>query len=75
MGVPFVAFYLTGLALELAAPWYAKAALLCALGAALNALTTPLLDDELKNIFPLSVYLATKVRPLRRRHRGARGRG
>lgn len=61
VGVPFVAFYLTGLALELTAPWYAKTALLFALGAALHALTTALLDDDLKNIFPLSVYLATKV--------------
>lgn len=61
VGIPFVAFYLTGLALELTAPWYAKVALLVALGAALHALTAALLDDDLKNIFPLSVYLATKV--------------
>ncbi|KAI8440668.1 hypothetical protein MSG28_001866, partial [Choristoneura fumiferana] len=38
-----------------------KALLLLALSAALHALAAALMDDDLKNVFPLSVYLATKA--------------
>ncbi|XP_063379743.1 palmitoyltransferase Hip14 [Cydia fagiglandana] len=58
---PFVAFYLSGLVLESRARYAVKALLLLALSAALHALGSALLDDDLKNIFPLSVYLATKA--------------
>lgn len=58
---PFVAFYLAGLVLEARARYAAKALLLLALSAALHALARALLDDELRAVLPLSVYLATKV--------------
>ncbi|XP_045763022.1 palmitoyltransferase Hip14 isoform X1 [Maniola jurtina] len=61
VSVPFLAFYLTGLVLEADAAYVLKALLLTALFALLHCLTNALLDDELKNIFPLSVYLATKL--------------
>ncbi|XP_049888133.1 palmitoyltransferase Hip14 [Pectinophora gossypiella] len=60
-GTPLAAFYLTGLVLELAAHAAVKLLLLGALYAALHAAAHALLDDDLKNVFPLSVYLATKV--------------
>lgn len=61
VSVPFLAFYLTGLVLELEAAYALKALLLGGLYALLHLLTGALLDDELKNVFPLSVYLATKA--------------
>ncbi|XP_052737938.1 palmitoyltransferase Hip14 [Bicyclus anynana] len=61
VGVPFVAFYLTGLVLEADAAYALKALLLAALLALLHLLTGALLDDELKGVLPLSVYLATKL--------------
>lgn len=59
--MPFLGFYLTGMALEAAAPYALKALMLLALYGALHAAAHALLSDELRNIFPLSVYLATKV--------------
>lgn len=59
--MPFLAFYLTGMALGAEAPYALKALLLAALCAALHAAARLLLGDELRNLFPLSVYLATKV--------------
>lgn len=56
-----MAFYLAGLVLEARARYAAKALLLLALSAALHALARALLDDELRAVLPLSVYLATKV--------------
>ncbi|XP_041973310.1 palmitoyltransferase Hip14 [Aricia agestis] len=61
VSVPFVAFYVTGLLLEADAPYALKALLLLCFYALLHFLTNALFDDDLKNIFPLSVYLATKV--------------
>lgn len=62
MVMPFVAFYLTGLVLEMDALYLVKAFLLVCFYAALHFLSNLLFDEDLKNIFPLSVYLATKVR-------------
>ncbi|CAH0628541.1 unnamed protein product [Chrysodeixis includens] len=59
--MPFVAFYLTGLVLEMDALYLVKAFLLVCFYAALHFLSNLLFDDDLKNIFPLSVYLATKI--------------
>lgn len=61
VSIPFVAFYLTGLVLEMDALYLIKAFLLVCFFALLHFLTNALFDDDLKNIFPLSVYLATKV--------------
>ncbi|RVE44942.1 hypothetical protein evm_010416 [Chilo suppressalis] len=58
--MPFLAFYLTGLVLELDAPYLLKGFLLACFYAALHFVSNLLFDDDLKNIFPLSVYLATK---------------
>ncbi|KAJ2950335.1 hypothetical protein O0L34_g8565 [Tuta absoluta] len=60
-GLPLVGFYLTGLVFELSASYWLKALALGALLLALQALASALLDDDLKNMFPLSVYLATKA--------------
>ncbi|XP_047023549.1 palmitoyltransferase Hip14 isoform X2 [Helicoverpa zea] len=59
--MPFVAFYLTGLVLEMDALYLVKAFLLVCFYGALHFLSNLLFDDDLKNIFPLSVYLATKA--------------
>ncbi|XP_075972291.1 palmitoyltransferase Hip14 [Anticarsia gemmatalis] len=59
--MPFVAFYLTGLVLEMDAPYLVKAFLLVCFYALLHFVSNLLFDDDLKNIFPLSVYLATKI--------------
>ncbi|XP_072941998.1 palmitoyltransferase Hip14 [Epargyreus clarus] len=59
--MPFVAFYLTGLALEMSAPLLVKLFLLVCFYALLHFVSNVLFDEDLKNIFPLSVYLATKV--------------
>ncbi|CAG5006039.1 unnamed protein product [Parnassius apollo] len=59
--MPFMAFYLTGLVLEMDAIYLLKMFLLVCFYALLHFLSNALFDDELKNIFPLSVYLATKV--------------
>ncbi|XP_050679892.1 palmitoyltransferase Hip14 [Leptidea sinapis] len=59
--IPFLAFYLTGMLVELDAPIYLKAFLLVCLYSVLHVVTNFLFDDELKNIFPLCVYLATKT--------------
>ncbi|CAH1635439.1 unnamed protein product [Spodoptera littoralis] len=59
--MPFVAFYLTGLVLEMDALYLVKAFMLVSFYVALHFLSNLLFDDDLKNIFPLSVYLATKV--------------
>lgn len=61
VSIPFLAFYLTGLVLELEALYLLKAFLLVCFYALLHFLTNALFDEELKNIFPLSVYLATKA--------------
>ncbi|CAH2092312.1 unnamed protein product [Euphydryas editha] len=61
VSIPFLAFYLTGLVLEMDAMYPLKAFLLVCFYALLHFLTNALFDDDLKNIFPLSVYLATKV--------------
>ncbi|KAI8440659.1 hypothetical protein MSG28_001864, partial [Choristoneura fumiferana] len=53
---PFVAFYLAGLVLEARARYALKALLLLALSAALHALAAALMDDDLKNVFPLSAW-------------------
>ncbi|KAM3955026.1 LOW QUALITY PROTEIN: palmitoyltransferase Hip14-like [Aphomia sociella] len=58
--MPFVAFYLTGLVLEMEALYILKLFLLVFF-ALLHFISNLLFDDELKNIFPLSVYLATKM--------------
>ncbi|KAI5632954.1 DHHC palmitoyltransferase domain-containing protein [Phthorimaea operculella] len=60
-GLPLLGFYLIGLVLELSASYWLKALLLGALCLAMQALASAMLDDDLKNMFPLSVYLATKV--------------
>lgn len=59
--MPFLGFYLTGLIFEMSAGWPAKVALLGALYGALHAAGVALLDEELRNLLPLSVYLATKA--------------
>ncbi|XP_053600142.1 palmitoyltransferase Hip14 [Plodia interpunctella] len=59
--MPFMAFYLTGLVLEMEALYVVKAFLLVCFYALLHFISNILFDDELKNIFPLSVYLATKA--------------
>ncbi|XP_059059496.1 palmitoyltransferase Hip14 [Achroia grisella] len=59
--MPFIAFYLTGLILEMEAIYILKLFLLLCFYALLHFLSNVLFDDDLKNIFPLSVYLATKV--------------
>lgn len=69
--MPFLVFYLVGMVLEAGAPYALKALLLAALLGAAHAAATLLLGDELRNLLPLSVYLATKVRAARAR----RGRG
>ncbi|XP_050341961.1 palmitoyltransferase Hip14 [Nymphalis io] len=61
VSIPFLAFYITGLVLEMDAMYPIKAFLLVCFYALLHFLTNALFDDDLKNIFPLSVYLATKV--------------
>lgn len=61
VSIPFLAFYLTGLVLEMEAPYLLKAFLLVCFYTLLHFLTNALFDEELKNIFPLSVYLATKA--------------
>ncbi|XP_068627576.1 palmitoyltransferase Hip14 [Battus philenor] len=61
VGLPFIAFYVTGLVLDMDAVYLLKAFLLVCFYALLHFLSNALFDDELKNIFPLSVYLATKV--------------
>lgn len=61
MVMPFIAFYLTGLVLEMDAFYLLKIFLLVCFYALLHFVSNLLFDDELKNIFPLSVYLATKV--------------
>lgn len=61
VSIPFLAFYLTGLVLEMDVMYPLKAFLLVCFYALLHFLTNALFDDDLKNIFPLSVYLATKV--------------
>lgn len=73
--MPFLAFYLTGLVLEMDALYVVKAFLLVCFYSLLHFLSNLLFDDDLKNIFPLSVYLATKVRRGRGRAGGALGRG
>lgn len=60
--MPFLVFYLTGLVLELDALYLVKVCLLVCVYCAAHWLSNALFDDELKNIFPLTVYLATKVR-------------
>lgn len=59
--MPFVAFYLTGLVLEMDTLYLIKAFLLVCFYSLLHFISNLLFDDELKNIFPLSVYLATKA--------------
>lgn len=59
--MPFVAFYLTGLVLEMDALYLIKGFLLVCFYALMHFLSNMLFDDDLKNILPLSVYLATKV--------------
>lgn len=59
--MPFLAFYLTGLVLETDALYLVKGFLLVCMYSALHFLSNLLFDDDLKNIFPLTVYLATKV--------------
>ncbi|GBP07474.1 Palmitoyltransferase Hip14 [Eumeta japonica] len=58
---PFLAFYITGLLLEMDTLYLIKLFLLTCFYALLHFITNALFDDELKNIFPLSVYLATKA--------------
>ncbi|KPJ16264.1 Palmitoyltransferase ZDHHC17 [Papilio machaon] len=62
VAMPFMAFYVTGLVLEIDTLYMFKMFLLVCFYAVLHFLGNALFDDELKNIFPLSVYLATKVR-------------
>lgn len=64
VAMPFLAFYLTGLVLEMDAIYLLKMFLIVCFYALLHFLSNILFDDELKNIFPLSVYLATKVRKI-----------
>lgn len=59
--MPFVAFYLTGLVLEMDALYLIKGFLLVCFYGMLHYVSNFLFDDDLKNIFPLSVYLATKI--------------
>ncbi|XP_026765096.2 palmitoyltransferase Hip14 [Galleria mellonella] len=59
--MPFLAFYLTGLVLEMEALYILKLFILICFFALLHFVSNLLFDDELKNIFPLSVYLATKI--------------
>ncbi|XP_045487875.1 palmitoyltransferase Hip14 [Pieris rapae] len=59
--LPFLAFYVTGLVVETDAPHPLKALILVVFYASLHFTTNSLFDDELKNIFPLSVYMATKL--------------
>ncbi|KAJ0179628.1 hypothetical protein K1T71_005340 [Dendrolimus kikuchii] len=59
--MPFVAFYLTGLVLEMDTLYLIKIFLLVCFYTFLHFVSNLLFDDELKNIFPLSVYLATKA--------------
>ncbi|KPJ16263.1 Palmitoyltransferase ZDHHC17 [Papilio machaon] len=61
VAMPFMAFYVTGLVLEIDTLYMFKMFLLVCFYAVLHFLGNALFDDELKNIFPLSVYLATKV--------------
>lgn len=60
--MPFMAFYLTGLTFEMDINYPLKVLFLVCFYALLHFMSNLLFDDELKNIFPLSVYLATKVR-------------
>ncbi|CAB3221760.1 unnamed protein product [Arctia plantaginis] len=59
--MPFVAFYLTGLVLEMDALYLIKGFLLVCFYALMHFVSNLLFDDDLKNILPLSVYLATKM--------------
>ncbi|XP_028157492.1 palmitoyltransferase Hip14 isoform X2 [Ostrinia furnacalis] len=59
--MPFIAFYVTGLVLEMEVFFLLKMFILICFYALLHFVSNILFDDELKNIFPLSVYLATKV--------------
>ncbi|XP_045492169.1 palmitoyltransferase Hip14 isoform X2 [Colias croceus] len=59
--IPFLAFYITGMVVELDAPQLLKLLILICFYALLHFVSNFLFDDELKNIFPLSIYLATKA--------------
>ncbi|CAK1544798.1 unnamed protein product [Leptosia nina] len=59
--IPFLAFYITGMVVEMEALYLMKLLILLCFYIVLHFLTNFLFDDELKNIFPLSVYLATKM--------------
>ncbi|KAL0884302.1 hypothetical protein ABMA27_016282 [Loxostege sticticalis] len=59
--MPFIAFYLTGLVLEMDTLYLIKLFILVCFFSLLHFVSNLLFDDELKNIFPLSVYLATKI--------------
>ncbi|XP_028041893.1 palmitoyltransferase Hip14 [Bombyx mandarina] len=59
--MPFMAFYLTGLILETDLNYPLKTLILIGFYSLLHFTSNLLFDDELKNIFPLSIYLATKV--------------
>lgn len=59
--MPFIAFYITGLIFEMDALYLIKFFLISCFYALLHFVGQALFDEELKNLLPLSVYLATKV--------------
>lgn len=58
---PFVAFYFTGLIFQLDTKYIIKMFLMASLCGVIQLMGGTLNDEELKNIFPLSVYIATKL--------------